>query len=74
MSKLSPGKEVNCMHQTGRAQSIQPSDVHTVGVHHVCHDIEHHFSYWSPFRLTWKVSDNEIFFCSLNKCQRLSNM
>ena len=27
------------------AQSIQPSDMHTVGIQHVCHDIRHHVSY-----------------------------
>jgi len=38
------------MHQTGqhRAQSIQPSDMHTVGIHHV--------SYWNLSNLTGKVN------------------
>jgi len=37
------------MHQTWPTQSIQPSDMHTVGVHHVsqCHDISRHVSYGS---------------------------
>ena len=29
----------------GTTQNNQPSDMHTVGVHHVCHDIERHVNY-----------------------------
>ena len=32
-------------HDQHRAQSIQPSDMHRVGVRHVCHDIGRHVSY-----------------------------
>ena len=39
-----------------RAQSIQPSDMHTVVVHHVCHDIGRHVTYRSFFQLSLKVS------------------
>jgi len=38
------------------AQSIQLSDMHTVGIHHICHDIGCHVSYGSFFRLTLKVN------------------
>jgi len=31
------------------AQSVQLSDMHTVSVHHVCHDIGHRVSYGSLF-------------------------
>jgi len=31
-------------HDQHRAQSIQPSDMHIVGVRHVCHDIGRHVS------------------------------
>ena len=37
------------IHDQHRAQSIQPSDMHTVGVHHVCHDIGHPVSRWRFF-------------------------
>jgi len=37
------------------AQSVQRTNMHTVGVHHVCHNIEHKVKYWRLFWLTWKV-------------------
>jgi len=40
-----------------RAQSIQSSDMHEVGVHHVCHDIECRVNHYGTlFRLTCDVS------------------
>jgi len=42
------------MHQ--RRLNIHPTDMHTVGVHHICHDIRYHVLYGNLFRLTWKVS------------------
>jgi len=44
-------------HDQHRAQSIQPSDMHTVGVHHVCHDTGCHDSYGSSFGQHWKSTD-----------------
>jgi len=63
-------KYINCMHSTSqdRAQSIQLSDIHTVGVHHVCRDIECHVNYGRHFRLIWKVKETitEIFSYSIS--------
>ena len=39
-------------------KTIQPSDMHTVGVHHVCHDIGRHVSCGSLFRLTLEYTYN----------------
>ena len=39
-----------------RAQSIQSSDMNTVDVHHVCHNIERHVNYGRRFRLIWKAN------------------
>ena len=57
------------MHQTWRTQddqhrtqSIQPSDMHTVGVHHVCRDIWRHVSYGSLFWLKVSGTMNGIFY------------
>jgi len=65
-------KTINCIctkHDQQRAQTIQPSDMHTVGVHHVCHDIGRHVSYGRLYRLTWKIS--EQYQWDHNKCQQL---
>ena len=42
-------KAINCMQQTWPTQVTKhpASDVHTVGIHHVCHDIGRHVSYGS---------------------------
>ena len=55
-------------HDQHRAQSIQPSDMHTVGVHHVCHDIGRHVSYGSFFSYHWKLADiaSEIFYYTVS--------
>jgi len=39
-----------------RSHSIQPSDMYTVGVRQVCHDIGRHVNCGSLFRLTCKVN------------------
>jgi len=66
------------MHQTWLTQCTKhpASDMHTVGVHHVCHDIGRRVCYGSLFRLTLKVNGHyqwDILLCYLNKCQLLSN-
>jgi len=66
-------KAINCMHQTWPTQDTRhpASDMHTVGVHHVCHNLGRHVSYGSFFRLTLKVSGHyqwDILLHYLNKC------
>ena len=56
--------------------SIQPSDMHTVGVHHVCdHDIKRHVNYGIHFRLTWKVNGHyrRDILLQYHKCQQPTN-
>ena len=45
------------MHETrlGTSQSIRPSDMHTIGIHHVCNDIKRCVNYGRLFQLTQKV-------------------
>ena len=52
-----------------KAQSIQPSDMHTVVVHHVCHDIGRHCHLWEFFfSYHWKLADiaSEIFYYTVS--------
>jgi len=44
-----------------RSHSIQPSDMYTVGVRHVCHDIGRHVNCGSLFRLTCKVNGYTVY-------------
>jgi len=57
-------------------RSVQPSDMHTVGVHHVCdHDIKRHVNYGIHFRLTWKVNGHyrRDILLQYHKCQQPTN-